>query len=90
MSLFTTASKRISENLEVLERYCEDYNRLIRCVNTSVLDKNEEKVTRKNIEEVNTKFKSLSNAIKDKLKAHSDEISNYKENDMNFKLMKLH
>lgn len=90
MSLFTTASKRISENLEVLERYCEDYNRLIRCVNTAVLDKNEENVTRKNIEEVNTKFKSLSSSIKDKLKGHSDEISNYKENDMNLKLMKLH
>ncbi|EOB15026.1 hypothetical protein NBO_10g0016 [Nosema bombycis CQ1] len=47
MTLFTTSSKRISENLKVLEQYCEDYNKLIRCVNTSVLDKNEENLTSK-------------------------------------------
>ncbi|KAF9762367.1 Syntaxin-2 [Nosema granulosis] len=90
MSLFTTSSKRISENLELLERYCEDYNRLVRCINTSILDDSEEKVTRQNIEEVNAKFKSLSKSIKDKIKAHTDDISNYKEDRMNYKVMKLH
>lgn len=67
MDSFLSTSKRISQSLDTLEGYRNDYRRLTRSLNTSVQNNQEERILLKNIQEVGIKFKNLSASIKDRI-----------------------